>query len=332
LYTTVIPPFQSNPLDTFFHLARLNTSNGSVTPIMDFTMALEGAMASAPDRGSLFLVGGFNEATVPNQDGGRGNPQVPFSSGPFGIIVGGGILEFDPRPNALYLKTVIRDVSGQLDVSPDTVLGPGVPANALDLVTRVNGMSYVDGKLQVALDTIDTAGNTGSRLVTVNPSATGASGDPFVTNVDLLSPGVIGLSEVSIGTAAPSVALANPAGGIDTTTINALFARMAYSQQALDSGLVTAAFVNHFLATSQDPSGCAQSNLLAMLPASLQSHVNQTSGVGRTAFDLRNGLSANHPCYQRSTGQGTTGLDRAERKMAKAQAKAERRAAKLSRQ
>ena len=325
LYTTITPPFQSSTTDTFFHLARLNPATGTVTPIMDFTLALEGAMAAAPDRGSLFLFGGFNEATVPDNSD-RGDSQTPvFSSGPFGIIVAGGIMEFDPRPNALYLKTVIRDATGQLNVTPDTVLGPGVPANPLALVTRVNGMSYVDGKLQVAVDTLDTGGNTGSRLVTINPSATGAAGNPIVTNVDLLPAGISGLGEISIGTAAPSVTLANPAGGIDTTSINALFARMAYSQQALDSGLVTAAFVNHFLATSQDPAGCAQSNLLAMLPARLQAHVDQTSGIGRTAFDLRSGLTTNHPC---APARGQT---KAERQIAKAQAKAEKRAAKLAR-
>ncbi|HBS29681.1 MAG TPA: hypothetical protein DEB06_09585, partial [Phycisphaerales bacterium] len=261
---------------TASRLMAISPTTGQTRDIMDFTVPLEGGLASSHERGSVFVVA---DAGLQSRDA--------------------SVLEFDPRNN--YLKNAWTSSSGALGAAPETQFGSGTDASFLNNVFQTEGLSFAKGKLTLAGRTVDSQAQLASALVTFNPSATGSAGSPRVERVERTAGQVVGLSEVTSGSPAPASVLANPAGGVDTTSINTLFAQLAYSQQALDSGFVREVFSRHFFDTSIDPAGCAASTLAQRIPDVLQQFVNTQAGIGRAAFELRHvsgqPIAPNHPCF-----------------------------------
>jgi len=257
-------------------LAAISPTTGQVKDIMDFTVRLEGGLAAAHERGSVFLLA---------------------DSGEFARDA--TVLEFDPRNN--YLKNAWRASNGDLSGSSSTVFAGGTDQAFLSNAFQVEGLAFTNGKLTIASRTVDSQAQLASALITFNPNGTNAPGSPKIERVERTNGQVVGLSEISQGTPVASMALGNPEGGIDTTSINSLFAQLAYSQQALDSGFVQDVFSRHFFDTSIDPSGCAMSDLAKRIPNVLQTFVNTQAGIGRTAYELRHvmgqPIAPDHPCF-----------------------------------
>jgi len=80
------------------------------------------------------------------------------------------------------------------------------------------------------------------------------------------------------------------------TTINSVFAQLAYSEQALESGALERIFTEHFIETSMDPEQCAVSTVIQNVPGALLNNANTVNGIGRTAFQLRAPLMPDDAC------------------------------------
>ena len=227
------------------------------------------------------------------------------------------ILEVDPRIN--YLSRALSDITGDFEVVDfDTVIddslnpllevsvsgqeftglsrstanfGGGVGIITTNLVIQVNLRANVDGTIRdiVAIVNGDSArvpGDVPLRLVGPSPQRVGDTAGESVTP-------------------AGSVLLGVAPANIDST-INQIFAQMAYSDLALASGVVERLARNAILTTARDAQGCLSSGDLGSLFNNLQQNVARRSGIGGSIFDFRNDLTTDHPCL--APGQSPGGL------------------------
>ncbi len=261
------------------------------TDVMNLGMSTKG-LAASNERGSLFAAGLYNGGTPqrPAGDGARGSRFSDLA-----------LWEFDPRNK--YVKNTWWGANNDFAEQANTILDTGFSFTTFTNVGHIGDVGTAGRYVVISADVSVNVQGQGqnSFYITVNPDASNAT-NPFVTRLtsgageDIRA--LAGIGEAGIFTA-PQVPLANPAGGVDTTTINPMFAQMAYSQRALNSGLIEALFKSQFLSTAQNASSCQVSAEFANIPAALQSHVNQVNGIGRAAFDIRNPLSSGHPCAVR---------------------------------
>lgn len=260
-------------------LISLNVGSGQLEAVMDFTIGLDGAIAAAPSRGSVFVV---SQSSVP----GAGSAARRFN-----------VLEFDPRPGALYLKRVIGGDAGP-NLGLTSILGSGVSQSVINNIFAYSGAAFVGGRLVLTGRSTDDQGNPVPVFVTINPDAAGTSSSPAIARADLAPTDLTALGELTTVATAASTRLLPAGGPIDTVTINSLFARMAYSSQSLP--FVQRVFTDHFLTTARDPAACAVSSVAALIPSTLRANVGRVDGIGRTAFELRNPggtpLDPTHPC------------------------------------
>lgn len=274
-------------------LVGINQATGTLRDVMNFTFDLGGALASAHDRGVVFLTGQVSPL-----------PGMPPSTN---FLMNQAVIAFDPRPISLYVQNTWWGSGGSFQVTPDTSVAPTLDVSKLVSTQDFTGAAYDAGRLTLTGRAgTSTPGQAVDFELVFNPGATGATGDPRITKIGPSKGNIVGLSEISNGVPiAPPVLDASP-GGIDTTTINAIFARMAYSPQALQSGAIQAAFTRHFVNTAINPAACFNDPLVAMIPQKLLQNANKTFGIGRTSFDLRNPggnpLPPAHPCSPNPAG------------------------------
>jgi len=296
---------QGTPVFEPDRLVELRPSGSQIINTMQFGAHLEGGMGSFAQRGSLLVAGRLPDNT------GMGNGNTGF----FGSNA--MILEVDPRIN--YLSRALSDVTGDFDVVDfDTVIddslnplfgvsvsgqeftglsrstanfGGGVGIITTNLVIQVNLRANVDGTIRdiaaiVNGDSARVPGDVPLRLVGPSPQRVGDTAGESATP-------------------AGSVLLGPAPANIDST-INQIFAQMAYSDLALASGVVERLARNAILTTARDAQGCLNSGDLGGLFTHLQENVARRSGIGGSIFDFRNDLSTNHPCL--APGQLPGGL------------------------
>ncbi len=264
-------------------LVRLDPRTSHIEPVMNFSSNFESvALAGAPERGSMYVVG--REA---------GSDQTG------GVFARVAVLEFDARNS--YVVDSFSAAAGDLDVRSGTSISPDV--NFADLQSdslTVEGAAVVRGKLQLAVRAFDGQRQSEARLqVGLDPATNFNENRPFLSTV---SPGnTLGLSGIASapprGRRSSPTMLSNPEGAIDTTSINSLFAQMAYSRDSLRSGVLQRMVASEIINTSLDPSGCATSSLVGMIPDTMLQHADQTKGIGRTVAALRGNLGPDHPCF-----------------------------------
>jgi hypothetical protein len=201
------------------------------------------------------------------------------------------ILELDPRTN--YLVAAYSANNGAFSQVPGTINPSRID---LEHTQAITGMSYVNGMIIMSA-AVGSTGTGQTVLVEYNPAAANSPGHPAIERI-MPAPEAFttGLASETTARPPPSVPLANPPGRIDTLTINALFAQLAYSPKAFNSGIVERSVRAEVIRTARDPAGCASSGEIANLRSLLASHVNQTAGVGRAVAEFRDSLPMMHPC------------------------------------
>lgn len=240
-----------------------------IVPLADFQTPLHGALAASRERGSLFAVADVQRA-----------------------VDGGGyraVLEFDPRDT--YVVNAWSSARGDFDVLGGTVVNSGGRAvhDFADPGLRATGAAFVQGHLVVSFDQAGPETRS-AQYFTFNPDAVNTAADPGVRRIDAGVPPSTALAELSNLTKALPArrTLAPPGGPIDTVSINELFSRIAYSQQALDSGVVRHIFEKHFQETAINPAGCTRGNpVFDRIPEKLSQFVDTRKGFGRVAYELR---------------------------------------------
>ncbi|MEZ6209798.1 MAG: hypothetical protein R3B46_00915 [Phycisphaerales bacterium] len=271
-------------------LVRLNTSNNTITTFAEFPGASVQAAATAPDIGALYLAGLYAAAT-PNPAA-RYNNLFLMSIDPRTTAVGGS-------PSPLILDTFWGQ-AGDFAIRTGTAQGQGFSVGTFDQVERVNGLAYDGHFLQLgAFAGSDGAEGRDAFFITYHPDATNSQLDPHITALDVsFSAGIAGLATAAEGVIpSTSHSIIDPQDGqVDLVTINSFFARLSYTDEALSSGLIQDIFTEHFIATADNPVGCANSALISMIPGALSDNAGLANGIGRTAFQLRNGLPAGDPC------------------------------------
>lgn len=285
LYSTNITSGFESSLDT---IVRLDVENQTYTDVMNFGQGFAARnLTAATDRGSLLVVGNLIDAGA---------------SGPLSRLT---VLEFDPRNN--YIANSFSGAAGDFNLRQGTIIDNRVSSDLFDSDSiDVQGVTFANGQLILAVE--GSNGEKGTRtnaIIRINPDAAGSGRNPYVSQV---SPGrnrgVTGLSNSQRGRPRDAVVLDNPEGPIDTTTINALFATLAFSERSLRSGALQHMVGSEIINTSVDPSGCAASELISMIPDAMLEHVNQTHGIGRTVAQLRDNLPEGHPCLPANGRRG----------------------------
>lgn len=264
-------------------LVRLHPGTSQVEPAMNFSGNFASLMlAGAPARGSMYVVG---------REGGTDHVG--------GVFARMAVLEFDARNN--YIVDSFSAAAGDFNVRSGTAINPSV--NLADLQAdslTIEGAAVVRGKLQIAVRAFDGQRQSETRLqVGLDPDTNFNDKRPFLSTVTPAN--TLGMSGIASapprGRGSSPTTLSNPDGPIDTTSINALFAQMAYSRDSLRSGVLQRMVASEIINTSLDPSGCATSSLVSMIPDTMLQHADQTKGIGRTVATLRSGISPDHPCY-----------------------------------
>ncbi|MBL8758226.1 MAG: FecR domain-containing protein [Phycisphaerae bacterium] len=274
-------------------VVRLDTQSQSIVPIADFGITLEGGVSALTARGTLLIPGRLPPGTAGS---------FPGLLGPDAVI-----LEYDPRTN--YIRSAFSDLTGDFTPEPfDSVIDFSIDPEFVSVtnhrIVGVGRFSIVlgggvgvgqEGFTFIVNYTADVDGTPTTISTVINGEATRSFGDPIVL---LATPTGRSLRDVSGETTAAtgaSIPLA-PAPMMIDTSLPQLFRELAYSQQALNSGVVSVLVTQQILASAQDPVGCAQSGALGALPSHLANHVNRRFGVGAAVAEFRNTLSPSHPC------------------------------------
>lgn len=269
----------------------IGTPNDLV-PQADFMVPLEGALAASAERGSLFMVANLPDLGLLSGTTARG-----------GFAFERAIIEFDPRAN--YIKNGWWQ--GDLAHAAGTVIDPSFASGGHSVFTLgqyafpVKGAAFVGGRLILTAQA-PASGAFINQYFTFDPDAAGTAADPHVKRIEA-SPGIkTALAEaINAAVALPAMPMLTPdsltAGEMRLAAVNELFSTIAYSQAALDSGVARRVFEKHFLETSLDPAMCRESMLFtADVPVRLSANVDRQNGFGRTAFQLREGLTTAHSC------------------------------------
>ncbi|MGD9688240.1 MAG: FecR domain-containing protein [Phycisphaerales bacterium] len=234
------------------------------------------AMGSSNERGTVFV-----NALVPEAMGGPAHV---------------AILEFDPRNNYFVDAYTSDPSTGPIFVDTGTQ-NNAAGFTSFDQVTRVDGISYNQGLLTVNGTYEVTPGTPVPLQFQVNTFAAQSGGPNAVRRIDGLPSNRFGtVAHLPVNPPAPT-SLTNPGGAIDMRGLTTLFADLAFSQRAFDTGVVTRMAESAVVASASNPIGCATSmELQTQLGPALMSRINQRAGMGRGITDFRNALPINHPC------------------------------------
>jgi len=238
------------------------TTNRSPIAIMNLGMDLQRGMTGSNERGSMFITGSLTSTTFG-----------------FGANRSFLILEIDPRSN------LILDAGSNLTGQINPVAG-----SPMSGMTSVSGMSFISGLL--ILTGSDVFGN--SIRVSYNPSATNSATDPRIVSQTITGIGP-SAQRTNLGT---DIAATLPGTrnllpvrtDLDPARddINQLFAQMAYTTTARQSGVINLLVREQIISTALNPSVARTSGALELLPAILAQHDNMRSGVGLTIAQFRN--------------------------------------------
>ncbi|MBL8762829.1 MAG: hypothetical protein JNM07_00990 [Phycisphaerae bacterium] len=253
-------------------------------PIMDLRLATGFGAASVNELGAFSIITAGSRTAR-----GRGS----FS-----------LIETDPR--ARLIITAFRGDRGDFEPTADTTFDP--PGFDINSITEFTSLARVGDVYLIAARALAADGSVTNVLIEYASGATNGNGDPRVRRVAVNpDPGFVARSIAAQRRADPIAVpvISDPPGPVDTETISPLFAQLAYTQSALDSGLIEALLRQHVVETSADPAAAAASPAMASLSSLLGSHVNQTSGIGRATADFRGGLLSGHPAL--APGQSLAG-------------------------
>lgn len=280
---------------------RLNPASGTFTRSAFLPLFTAEALGAYTTRGTLLVAGQFGNLGLL---GGRSEtPQGSPGVLDFSAFIG----EFDPRTN--YLRTALWNGNGDFAFSFDTLYNPSVDPSSNTITnarivgvtqfrtTIGSGVGIPSEAFALTINVLATVNGTPNTPITLiyNVSATGQTGDPriiFGVPTDVRSRVLAGERPGSPGASVPL--LAAPAG-IDTT-IGARFAVLAFSPQALASGVVLEMLQSELTQSAVNSVACAQSPAILSLGNFLQARVNTRSGMGAAAFDFRSSLPDGHPC------------------------------------
>ncbi len=259
-----------------------------IEPVMNLGIQLDDSLAGITPAGVL-LVGG----RLPTGLG---------SNGAAGILGANGVLlEVDPRIN--YLSGATSDLDGSLAVLPTTDIEAGL---VIDSVQRITGISLVIDVTGTPLLLVTTSATVGGipNVPIVNIFTLDDQGNPQLAVVRRSTFRFEGLASESRGAVGESTVLAPaPSPSQIDQNVDALFADLAYSQSAVDSGVMERLIANQIVQTADDPAACASSvELMANLAAAIAAHIDQRAGAGAAIFDFRSGLSSGHPCEAPGAG------------------------------
>lgn len=261
--------YASGRLDGADAIYALNLSEMAMEEVMSPGLTLEGGVGGLSERGTLVAFA---------HDPGA----APGSS----LLRGGAIIEMDPRIN--YLAAVYTGASGSLDSSANATNHSNLNVNAIHSITGLAADS-----VSVTLAAVVGAGTSQSAMLRYD--TTGSV--PYLTDVRVAPDRfTTGLGSETTVQPLPPVALRDPTGPIDMVALNERFAMMAYSQQALNSGLVERALRAEILNHASKPQECDGSGALNALPAILMRHVDERGGIGRAVSEFRVHLEPLHPC------------------------------------
>lgn len=268
----------------FSRLVRLDLGDGQtpagLSDIADFGQGFSGrSLASSVNQSSLFVTGTL---------AGSG-----FEDG--GLLANKAILQIDPRNN--YIIDSLAGIAGDFRIVGGTRLGPNFDPSTLTADSiDFESSTFINGRLVLAVRATNADTGVDNRVfITINPNR-GSNGSAVSRISGGRNRGVSGIAGAPRGRNQPPVELLNPSTPIDNQTINALFAGLAFSERSLRSGALQRMVGQEIIGTSIDPSGCAASQLIAMIPETMLRHINETSGVGRTVAELRDNLPNGHPC------------------------------------
>lgn len=281
-------------VQTDFNIA---TPNNLVT-LMDFQVPLEGAIAGATERGSLFVVANIAETFTFDTARNTRGETPPFYR---------AIIEFDPRANYIANAWGGQDLEDDTGTIIDDDLSGAILTSLTDYQSPVRGAAFTGGKL--VLTTIPAFDGGGAaregapvpQLVYFDPEADGDEDEPHVARIEAAGDFLSALGEANniVASVPPPPALLQDThtDPMNLANVNEYFSKVAYSQQALNSGVVKRIFEKHFLETALDANQCRQSMLFTTnLPGELQANVGYQNGFGRTAYNLRAPLDQSHPC------------------------------------
>lgn len=248
---------------------QVNLSTLSLSEVMVPGLTLEGTLGGLNERGALLAFA-------------RDPGAFPGSS----LLNSGAILEMDPRNN--YLVAAHSALNSPLGPTTSTSNPAGLNLSQIQSITGLSADSD-----SITLSAIVGSGVGQMALLRYE----NIQGTPRLSEVRLAPDGfTTGLASETTTPPPEPLKLREPTGPIDMVGINARFAMMAYSQQALNSGVVERALRTEILKGAGNPDACAASGALNALPAILARHVDQQAGVGQTVAEFRLGLTDLHPC------------------------------------
>lgn len=289
---TNVTPLEAN----FTTISHLLPASGQIVPVMDFGTRLDDGLGTVSSRGTLLVAGRL--------------PFTGLSNGSAGILGSDAmVLEVDPRAN--YLRQAFSDLNGDFAFDPfgTFVLDPNVdPSFATITDQNVTGLARFDvtpgSFVGVTRDVLvlgltvqaNVDGTPTTLTVTYNTDASNQPGDPRVFVINSTAAQIRDLASESRRDLAPPPNLAPRPGFAYDPSIPTLFADLAYSQQALGSGVVERLARNVILDTARNPAACANSNAINALSNNLQTYIDTRAGMGAAITAFRMGLPTNHPC------------------------------------
>ncbi|TVQ60471.1 MAG: hypothetical protein EA379_08060 [Phycisphaerales bacterium] len=301
MYSTLyeyFEPFAPDPrgkiIDFNYHpssIVRLDPKDGTMHTLAVVPDVRFETLTGANDRGSLFAFGVHQ---------GEGGDRTRIDSSFAFIDL--TMIEIDPRNS--YIKNTWWGANGDFTPNAGTFTPDGFDVENNTVVTRVWDAGYTNGGIVVQILGSAENGRGGplpndNLLVNINPNATGFINNPRIVMINELQPatfrgyggyvlpGIAGDREGTGATPQP-FKLNDPRDGmVDIYSINAVFATLAYSPEALTSGLIQTVFTDEFVRGADKPAQCATAKILQNVPAALFTNANTVNGVGRASLQLR---------------------------------------------
>ncbi|MGD9689369.1 MAG: hypothetical protein AB7K52_07830 [Phycisphaerales bacterium] len=258
-------------------------------PVMDLGVQFEGDFAGVTGAGTLVVAG-----RLPSING--------FSNGTPGILGDDAVIfTVDPRVN--YLRGAVSDLTADFEILDSTIVEAGLAIDSIDQVTGIALVSSPAGDPILVVTTRATV-NGVPGVTLFNVFRIQDDGQTRLSSVGRSAFTINALASETGGSppGQPDLAIAPSPSEIDDSA-GELFAELAYSQAAVDSGVVERLIANQIVQTAMDPTGCAASMELAtQLAAAISAHIDQRFGAGAAMFDFRLGLPPAHPCLLPGTG------------------------------
>ena len=240
-----------------------------------------GALASAGERGSMFLVGWYGSRQGLGADASLADTVV---------------WELDPRTT--FLADAWWGASGDFERTAATSWGTfGDGLGAPDRLEELYGAAYDDGALVIS-GSFAFGGEGAGRsfadgAIALNVDATGAADDPFLMRLDSWDAGrVLGMAgRGGGGRTAPPVDLDIPDDGFDGSELDGAWASLSYSKKALRSGVLTEIFAERFAAGRSESSEAAELCRAWLIESgaaedALRRYAGKRDAIGRAAAHL----------------------------------------------